>query len=235
MIEAKNVSKRFVRKRGESNFFFPVREVSLKLEPGELTALYGASGSGKSTLLNMLAGILAPTEGTVLMEGESLYDKNDESLSLFRNENIGVLPQVQSAISSMTVLENILLPLEFASGNEKKQSGFRKEAENRALQLLEQVGMKDLAAVMPRELSGGELKRMAIVRSLIRDPKVILADEPTADLDEKNTVLILGLLKEIAKSGKAVMIVTHDKEVLGFADQIYDMKDGCLRRRPEES
>ncbi len=226
VVEAKQVSKQFLRKREDSNVFFPVKEVDFTLVPGEVTVISGSSGSGKSTLLHMLAGILAPTDGEILVDGESLYGKGDAALSRFRNESMGVIPQAQTAINTLTVLENILLPVTMYGAKREALS----QARERAGVLMERLGIQSLKNVKPTELSGGELRRMSIARALVRRPGLILADEPTSDLDEENTRLVLELLKETAGEGAAVLVITHDSQVLDYADAVYRMKDGTLER-----
>ncbi len=221
-LRTQNVSKQYIRKRKDSNVFFAVEDVSIELPVGAITVLYGPSGSGKSTLLTMLAGILTPTHGQVLWGEESIYEMDDEHLSRFRNEHFGVVPQGQTAIQSLTVLENILLPCELYKGKNDKQ-----EKED-ALKLLDQTNIRALKDIMPSELSGGELRRMSIARALIKNPDVILADEPTADLDEENKRELLKLFKTTANQGRAVFIVTHDKEAICCADAMYRMDQGKL-------
>lgn len=225
IAEAKQAGKSYIRKRADSNVFWAAEEIDLRLEPGTLTALYGPSGSGKSTLLAMLAGILKPSAGEILYDGTDIYQKSDEALSTFRNETIGVVPQGQTAIQSLTVLENVLLPAGFSG---KKGARWSEALRERAKALLTETGIEMLADTMPRELSGGELRRMAIARALILDPAVILADEPTADLDSENTTAVLGMFKKAAGDGRAVLIVTHDPEVLSYADVVLNMKNGRL-------
>lgn len=223
-LRAQNVSKQFIRKRNDSNVFYAVEDVSIELPEGEVTVLYGASGSGKSTLLTILAGILNPTSGQVFFGEEAIYGMEDGQLSSFRNEHIGMMPQGQTAIQSLTVLENILLPFDLYGTKKNKQ------AAERALELLNKIGIEELKDIMPSELSGGELRRMAIARALIKNPDVILADEPTADLDEENTEEVLKLLRTIANQGKAVFVVTHDNEVRRYADTVYYMNQGRLTK-----
>lgn len=234
-LDAVNVTKQFFRKRGTSNVFYAVENVTLTIPDHEICVITGPSGSGKSTLLNMMAGILAPTEGTVRIGDTDLYGMNDDMLSLFRNEHIGVVPQGQTAIHSLTVMDNVLLPWTLYKG--KKKSLREKEGRTvpddsavlrRAEMLLEKTGIRDLADVMPSEISGGEMRRMAVARALIMRPEVILADEPTADLDEENTKTVLGLLRYAAEEGSAVMVVTHDKDVIPWADRVFNLDRGRL-------
>jgi len=223
ILTAENISKRFFRKAGGSNFFYAVQDTDLRLESGQFAALFGRSGSGKSTLLTMLAGLLAPTGGRVTLGDTDLYRMEDQALSRFRNLHIGVVPQGQAVLQSLTLRENVLLPCTLL-GRASPQ-----EAE-RAAALLEQTGIAHLKNAVPAELSGGEIRRMAIARALIRDPDVIFADEPTADLDDENTKIVLELLRTVAGQGKIVFVATHDKDTFGYADTLYRMDAGMIKK-----
>lgn len=231
-LEAAGVTRQFLRRRGAANVFNAVDDVTLTLENGKITVITGPSGSGKSTLLNMMAGILAPTSGTVRIDGTDLYKMNDAELSKFRNRHIGVVPQGQTAIHSLSLLDNVLLPFVLYEDKTKSKGEEREIGEDaarkRADELLEKTGIRDLADVMPSELSGGEQRRMAIARAMLMKPDVILADEPTADLDEENTKTVLGLMRYAADEGSAVLIVTHDQNVFPEADVLYSLKNGKL-------
>lgn len=222
LLKAEAVSKEFIRKRGESNIFEAVQKTDFTLAEKELTILKGASGSGKSTLLNMLAGLLAPTKGRVTLDGTDLYALEDKERSVLRNAHFGVIPQGQTALHNFNVLENVLLPYTiYGEKITEKESG-------RALSLLERLQIADLKEVMPSELSGGELRRVCIARALVRDPEILLADEPTGDLDEENTTIIMNLFHECTKEGKSVLMVTHEKDIDSYADHLYHMKNGGL-------
>ena len=225
ILEVRNISKQFTRNRGDSNVFYPVKNIEFLLKRGEIAMLSGKSGSGKTTFLNMVAGILEPTEGDILIEGKNMYQMNDKDLSLFRNSKIGNIPQGQTAIHSLTVIENVMLPVMLYYKDKATYNEKVKLAET----LLDKMKITDLKDVMPSELSGGELRRVAVARALIMNPELILADEPTSDLDEVNTNIILQMLQEVAKTGVAVIVVTHDKEVSAIADTIYEMKEGVLQ------
>ena len=221
VLKAEGVGRQYFRKGKGRNVFYAVRNVDLVLEPGSLTEITGRSGSGKSTLLNMLAGLLEPTEGRVLLDDTDLYALPDRERSRLRNAAFGVIPQGQTGLVSLTVRENVLLPgrmYETPAG-----------AETRATELLEQVGIGHLADVYPGELSGGEMRRMSIARALMMRPGVLLADEPTGDLDDENTKTILSLLRDCADEGLAVLLVTHEKEAAAYADRHYRMDGGSLR------
>ena len=219
-LKAENVSRRYMRKTGQANYFYAVRDASLELRPGEVTVLMGRSGSGKTTLLHMLSGLLTPTEGRVMLGDTDLYALGDAALSKLRNEKIAVVPQGRSAIDSLTVLENVLLPgMMYTSGDI-----------NEARRWLEALDIAHLADAQPAELSGGELRRMAIARALAQRPVALLADEPTGDLDDANTERVLTVLKEAARNGNvAVLIVSHDSEAERYADGLYRMDGGVVR------
>ena len=222
LVSAKALTKRFFRKGRESaQYFDAVASVDLELRSGEFVALMGRSGSGKSTLLNMVAGLLEPTEGNVEVCGTDLYSLSDAELSRVRNDKIGVVPQGQTALHALSVIDNVKLPyLMYRTDDDVEKRGF---------DLLERFGIAHLADSYPRELSGGELRRMAIARALICSPRVVLADEPTGDLDDENTEIVLAALREVADAGAAVLVITHEQAVKPFADRILRMDAGAMR------
>ena len=227
-LRAEGVSRRYFRKTGEANFFEAVKKTDLILESGKVTVLMGRSGGGKTTLLHMLGGLLQPTEGKVWLEEDpperavDLYALTDGELSRLRNGKIAVISQGRSAIDTLSVRENLLLP---GAMYGQADAG----AEKRAEELMARFGIAHLADSSPKELSGGELRRMVIARALCGKPEVILADEPTGDLDDENTGLVLETLKEAARDGAAVLIVTHEGETLKFADECFRMDAGEIR------
>lgn len=221
IIEATGLTKEFARARGGKRLFTAVHPLDIGLEERQLTVVSGHSGSGKSTLANMLAGILTPTAGHVRLDGTDLYSLRDEELSRLRNERIGLVPQGHTALRALTVLDNVLLPSILYTKDEAPA--------DRARELLAAVGLGDLADAAPTELSGGELRRMAIARALLMDPAVVVADEPTAGLDSANATAVLTLLRDAADRGSAVLVVSHEAEAQRFADRSYVMEDGHLR------
>ena len=220
-IEARGVAKDYPRAGASGGVLTAVRPLDLELGPGSLTALTGRSGSGKSTLLSMLAGMLAPTSGTVLLDGADLYSLDERSRSRLRNAKIGLVPQGHTALRALSVLDNVLLPSVLYYSR-------RRPPRRRAESLLEAVGIAELARVGPHELSGGELRRMAVARALLMEPGVVLADEPTAGLDEESTAAVLELLRQTAQKGAAVLVVTHEEEAARFADRVLTMNAGEL-------
>ena len=221
IIEATGLTKEFARARGGKRLFTAVHPLDIGLEERQLTVVSGHSGSGKSTLANMLAGILTPTAGHVRLDGTDLYSLRDEELSRLRNERIGLVPQGHTALRALTVLDNVLLPSILYTKDEAPA--------DRARELLAAVGLDDLADAAPTELSGGELRRMAIARALLMDPAIVVADEPTAGLDSANATAVLTLLRDAADRGTAVLVVSHEAEAQRFADRSYVMEDGHLR------
>ncbi|MBR6953924.1 MAG: ABC transporter ATP-binding protein [Clostridia bacterium] len=223
-VKAEGVSKRYFRKAGGANYFYAVQPVSLEIAPGGVTVLTGRSGSGKTTLLNMLCGLLRPSEGSVWYDGTDLYALDDKVLSRLRSGQIGIVPQGRSAVDTLTVLENILLPARLYR---------RPLPEAAAVQWMEKLGIAPLRDARPTELSGGELRRMAIVRALAQEPEVLFADEPTGDLDDENTRLVLSAFRDYAhEKEKAVFMVTHENDALQYADRVYRMDSGNITRQP---
>ena len=223
-LKAEKICKKFNRKTSGASYFYAVNETDFELAESSLTAVYGRSGGGKTTFLNMLGGLLEPSGGRVLIDGTDIYSMPDKELSEFRNKNIGIIPQGSTALPTLTVLENVLLPrLMYGKSDES--------ARKYAMELLEKVGIAGLSQAMPNELSGGELRRMAIARALMNEPSVLLADEPTGDLDDENTALVLSLLRDTAKEGTSVLIVTHEGEAVNYADIVLKMDSGILKSR----
>ena len=220
IIEATSVSKEFARARGGKRVFTAVHPLDFGLDERQLTVISGHSGSGKSTLLTMLAGILTPTAGHVRVEGTDLYSLRDEERSRLRNARIGLVPQGNTALRALSVLDNVLLPSILYATDEAPAA--------RGRELLTTVGLADLAEAKPTELSGGELRRMAIARALLMEPSIVLADEPTAGLDNANATAVLTLLRDAADRGTAVLIVSHESAAQRFADRCYAMEGGRL-------
>lgn len=219
-LRAEGISRDFLRQSAPQGFFWALREVDFLLAAGTLTAVTGRSGSGKSTLLKILAGLLKPGTGRVLLDGTDIYGLEEAELTRLRSREIGLAPQTLMALSSLSVEENILLPCSLA--------GEAKEALPHALQLMKLLGIEHLKGAYPDELSGGELRRMTLARALVRKPAILLLDEPTGDLDDENTRLVLTLLREEAARGKAVLLVTHEREAADYADSLYRMEAGRL-------
>ncbi len=221
LLKAEGISKQFIRVSDKANVLNAVSRTDFELIPGALTVLEGQSGSGKTTLLNMLAGLLSPSEGKIFLDKTNIYSLDDKNLSRLRNRHFGIIPQGQTAVSTLTVLENVILPGTIY--------GSKSDVPEHADKLLEMMGISHLRRVFPKELSGGELRRVSIARALIMDPDILFADEPTSDLDGENTKLIFKILKGEAQRGKAVLVVTHEKDAEIYADRMFRMEHGDLR------
>jgi putative ABC transport system ATP-binding protein len=199
-----------------------LRGVSLTLHEGEFMVVMGPSGSGKTTLLNIIGTLDRPTSGQALIDGEDIAKMNDKQLTRLRRYKIGFVFQFHNLIPVLTALENVQLPL-LTAGTPRKAS------EDRANQLLERVGLKDRTDHLPDELSGGEQQRVAIARALANHPRIILADEPTGDLDTKTGSEVVQIMYDLAKQERAaVVVVTHDPVIAQRADRLLEMRDGKI-------
>ncbi|WP_304017169.1 ABC transporter ATP-binding protein [Fenollaria timonensis] len=217
LINVNNLSKSF--KRGERDFF-AIDNVSFDVKEKDFINIIGKSGSGKSTLLTLLSAIIGPTSGYILVEGKNLSDMDDEEKSGYRNEFIGYVPQSLGTLPTLNVLDNVRLPYFF-----KNREG---DGVERARMLLDMCGILDLENDFCKNLSGGELKRVLIARALMNEPKILIADEPTSDLDSKTTIEIMNMLKEINEKGTTIIIVTHDNDLLKYGSRLLEMTDGKL-------
>ena len=222
LIEASGIHKRYHDGKKE---FAVLRGVSLAIREAEFIGIVGQSGAGKSTLLHILGGLDSPSQGEVLFEKHSLYCLNDETLSRTRNENIGFVFQFYHLLPEFTVLENVLMP-GFIS---LKRTANSSKLRVKAIHLLETVGLSERVDYFPAQLSGGEKQRVALVRGLMNDPRILLCDEPTGNLDSQSGGEIIQLLKKINIENKmAVVLVTHNFELAKRTDKIYHLKDGVL-------
>ncbi len=219
LVEAREVVRVYREGGGER----PVlRNVDLRIGEGECIALLGRSGSGKSTLLNLLAGIDTPDEGEILIRGQCINRLPERERTLFRRSHIGFVYQLFNLISTLTVEENIGLPLELNGIGETEISG-------KVARLLGEIGLADRRGAFPDRLSGGEQQRVAVARALIHEPALILADEPTGNLDAETGRLVLDLLTDLSRRyGRTLIIVTHSLAVARAADRVVTLKDGAL-------
>ena len=217
VLEVKNLCKEYMR---GSQPFYAVDHVDFSMDKGDFVSIIGRSGSGKSTMLNLIAGLLDPTEGTVTISGKCLTGMNDEELSSVRNTVLGYVPQGQTVLSNLSVLDNVRLPFYFS-----KREG---ESTERAMELLKLVGIDHLAESLPKELSGGEMRRVAIARALMCSHELLVLDEPTGDLDPETTAEIMELLQKIAAEGTAVLMVTHELDTTTYGNRTYVMDRGRL-------
>jgi putative ABC transport system ATP-binding protein len=216
LIEARNTAKEYWLGQVKVS---ALRGVNIKIEKGEYVSITGASGSGKTTLLDVLSGLLRPTRGEVLISGRPVSRMNDNELALVRGKTIGFVFQTFNLISRMTALENVMMPLWF-------QGIPPVERKKLAVAVLKDVGLGDRIHHKPTQLSGGQRQRVAIARALAVNPDIIVADEPTGNLDSKSGATILNLLDELHDRGKTVLMVTHEQYVAGRAGRIIHIKDG---------
>ena len=198
-----------------------LRGVSIKVRAGEAVAIMGASGSGKSTLMNLLGCLDRPTSGAYFLDGKDVATMEDDELSRVRGQKIGFVFQAFNLISELTTVENVEVPLFY-------QGVSRRQRRERAVAKLEQVGLGDRMGHRPRELSGGQQQRVAIARALVTDPAVIMADEPTGNLDSKTGVQILDLFDELHQLGMTILVVTHDERVADRCQRIIKLHDGLI-------
>lgn len=215
VLKLKDLCREYVRGK---KTFFAVNHVSLTVESGDFIVIIGRSGSGKSTLLNLAAGMLTPTSGEVELNGAPLAGKNDRELSRLRCSRIGFIPQNAAALPTLTVLENVMLPsCLYSGGNEK-----------RARELLNRFGIGTTADALPAELSGGELRRALIARALINRPSLVIADEPTSDLDSESARWIMEEFSALSREGTTILLVSHDLDSLKYGTKVFRMAEGKI-------
>lgn len=220
ILSLENVNKSF---KTAERTFAALQNVSLEVFPGEYLAIAGKSGSGKSTLLNMITGIDCPDSGKVVVNGKAIGDLNESNLARWRGQHVGIVFQFFQLIPTLTIAENLLLAMEFVKVIPKA------ERQKRVRHLLDLVDIAGHAHKMPAALSGGEQQRAAIARSMANDPDLIVADEPTGNLDSKTAEAVNLLLKSLAESGKTVVVVTHQTDLESRYDRILRMSDGSLQ------
>ncbi|MBX7183516.1 MAG: ABC transporter ATP-binding protein [Vicinamibacteria bacterium] len=219
LIELKGLNKTYETPAGA---FIALRDVDLTIEAGEFAAVVGKSGSGKSTLLNMVGGIDRPTSGSVSLGGKAIQGLSENELSLWRARHVGLVFQFFQLLPTLTVAENVMLPMDF--------SGAFPPASRRAraFGLLERVGVADQANKLPSALSGGQQQRVAIARALANEPPVILADEPTGNLDSSTAREVLALFRDLAGAGTTVLIATHERDIANVVDRTVSIADGAV-------
>ncbi len=220
IIGLDNVTKSFDLRGGQT--CRALRGVTLHIAAGEYVAVLGKSGSGKSTLLNLIAGLDRPSSGTLRVAGATLAGLSENAMALWRGKHVGVVFQFFQLLPTLTTVENIILAMELVGAVPKTQR------RSRALELLELVGLTDQAHKLPSTLSGGQQQRAAIARSLANDPPVLLADEPTGNLDTETAADINALFQQLAKQGKTLLIVTHDINLAETAHRVIELKDGVV-------
>lgn len=220
ILNIENLVKEYVR---GDNTFKAVNNVNIKVNKGDFINIIGRSGSGKSTLLNMISGLLKPTDGDIYVDGENICKKNDKEMSEFRNKHIGFVPQGTDLINNLNVFENILLPFYL-----HKHEG---DSYGRCNHLVDILGLNEIKYMYPKHLSGGEIRRVLIARALINDPKILIADEPTSDLDIQNTKEVMEIFKNLnSNKNITIILVTHELDTLSYGKSIYTMSEGKLNK-----
>jgi putative ABC transport system ATP-binding protein len=199
-------------------------QVSLTIRKGELVAIMGPSGSGKSTLMNILGCLDRPTSGQYILAGEDVSDLNKTQLAIIRNQRIGFVFQSYNLLPQTSAIENVLLPMLYSRNGNLSDA----EQMDKALAALEAVGLSDRIDHKPQELSGGQMQRVAIARALVNDPVLILADEPTGNLDTRSGEEIMNLLSELHQAGSTIVMVTHDDDIAAYAERIIRLRDGQI-------
>ncbi len=197
-----------------SRTFQAVDHISFSMEEGDFTMIIGKSGSGKSTFINMLVGLVEPTSGSIEFDGMNMWEESDDVRSKVRNQKIGFLPQGISALPHLTVLENVMITYYL-----HKSEG---DAYGRAMAYLDLFGIQHLANEYPRNLSGGELRRVLLARAMMNHPKLLIVDEPTSDLDRIATKQVMEQFKQLNQDGVSILMVTHELDTLSYADHIYN-------------
>jgi putative ABC transport system ATP-binding protein len=219
LIELHDVTKSYPAAFGT---FKALHNVSLKIGSRRFVAITGKSGSGKSTLLNVITGIDKPSDGSVTINGIRVDKLSETELASWRGKNVGVVFQFFQLIPTLTILENVVLPMDFC------ETYPRKERRDRALALLEKVNIKEQADKFPSALSGGQQQRVAIARALANDPPLLVADEPTGNLDSQTATSIFELFAELTKAGKTVIVVTHEREFASYFEETINIADGMI-------
>lgn len=220
LIKITNLKRDFVL---GSEIIYVLKGIDLEINKGEYVALMGPSGSGKSTLMNLLGCLDSSTSGTYILNGKDVSKMHDDELAEIRNKEIGFVFQTFNLMPRTTALDNVALPMVYA--------GYSKSERNeRATEVLKQVNLADRMDHKPNELSGGQRQRVAIARALVNKPSIILADEPTGNLDSKTSEEIMGLFNEIHKNGNTVILVTHEEEIAAYAHRIIRLRDGIIEK-----
>ncbi|MCP4426056.1 MAG: ABC transporter ATP-binding protein [Chloroflexi bacterium] len=226
LIDMRGVTKAYETAAGS---FTALNNIDLQIEEGKFVAIVGKSGSGKSTLLNMLTGIDRPTAGEVVINGTAVSTLTEDQIATWRGRNIGVVFQFFQLMPTLTVIENVMMPMDFCNVYAPR------ERRERALALLEQVGVADQADKFPAKLSGGQQQRVAIARALANDPPILVADEPTGNLDSRTADDVLTLFQKLADSGKTVIMVTHERDVESWVSRVVTLVDGRIVAKEQRS
>ncbi len=218
VIEIKHIKKEYVM---GSQVIAALKDVSLSINKGEYVALMGPSGSGKSTLMNILGCLDSPSAGSYKLNNTEVAEMTDDQLALVRNKEIGFIFQTFNLLPRLTALENVALPMVYAGMSKADRT-------KRAEEVMAMVGLKDRMTHKPNELSGGQRQRVAIARALVNNPSIILADEPTGNLDTKTSYEIMAIMEDISRHGNTVIIVTHEEDIARHARRIMRLRDGLI-------
>ncbi|MEN8927644.1 MAG: ABC transporter ATP-binding protein [Flavobacteriales bacterium] len=219
MIELREIKKTYVTGEFE---FQALKGINLTINANDYIALMGSSGSGKSTLMNIIGALDVPTSGEYLLRNKPIHELDDNQISEFRNEEIGFVFQTFNLLPKLSALDNVALPLLYANNIDKEQR------DKQAKEMLELVGLGDKLTNKPNEMSGGQRQRVAIARALVNKPSLILADEPTGNLDSKTSESIMELFANLHKNGQTIILVTHEKEISEYAEKTIVLKDGII-------
>lgn len=218
LVSLQTVEKTFHTRAGA---FKALKGVNLEISEGEFVGVVGPSGSGKSTLINMITGIDRPTTGEVYVAGQRLTKMGENKVAKWRGRNIGVVFQFFQLLPTLTVLENVMMPMHYCG----TYSGKRQQ---RAMEVLDRVNVADIADKYPSQISGGQQQRAAIARALVNDPKLIVGDEPTGNLDTVSAGLVFAMFEELVSQGKTIVMVTHDRDLAGLIPRVEEVRDGLL-------
>lgn len=218
MLLVKNLYRGYKRKNKTK--FNAVEDVSFSLKKGTMTGITGPSGSGKSTLFHLITGLVSPTKGSIYLNERDISNLSQGELAKIRNEEIGYIMQGTNLVPNLTIIENICLPMAFSNKGENPY--------DKGMKLLEEFGLKGMEKEFPANLSGGEQKRVSIARTFAQSPSLVIADEPTSNLDEENVNIIMRFFRKKCAEGMTILFSTHEKELLSFADQTFKMNKGKI-------
>lgn len=225
LIALRQVEKNYSTPAGS---FPALRDVDLEIGAGEFVALVGKSGSGKSTLLNLIGGLDRPNRGEVIVAGSAIHQVPENALARWRGTTVGVVFQFFQLLPTLTIAENVMLPMDFCNSRPAR------ERRAYALDLLQQMGIADQADKLPSSLSGGQQQRAAIARALANDPPIVIADEPTGNLDSETSRSVLDLFRSLAERGTTVVIATHERDISGLIDRTVELVDGRINAARRE-
>jgi putative ABC transport system ATP-binding protein len=221
IIKLDDVWKRY--NMGKAGGLTVLKEINLDIKQGEFIAINGPSGSGKSTIMHLIGALDKPSYGNIYLNGNNIKNMNDNSLAILRGQTIGFIFQQFNLLSTFSALENVMIPMELVDKSDK-------ESKERAKELLTLMGLEDRMNHKPTELSGGQQQRVAIARALANNPEIIIADEPTGNLDSKTGKFVMDSLSKLNKQGKTIIMVTHEVELVKYASRVIYIKDGMIEK-----